>query len=206
MELTVLLKSGGITIIVLAGCSILSLAIIFERIIYFWLRSRVKRPDFIARISAEIQNGRIKHAAEISKNTKTPFGRVAYSGLRLHGYEETVVSGAMERETTIETNKLERYTVITGTIASTAVYIGLFGTVLGIIRAFHDISEAGSGGINVVLNGIAEALVCTAAGLAVAVPAVVFYNYFVKRINNFVIDMELCASEIKDIIFYGLKR
>jgi biopolymer transport protein ExbB/TolQ len=106
----------------------------------------------------------------------------------------------MERSIVIETNMLSRFTTIVGTIGSVAVYIGLFGTVLGIIRAFHDISKTGSGGISVVINGISEALICTAAGLCVAVPAVVAYNYFVKRIDNFVADMELCASETLDLI------
>jgi biopolymer transport protein ExbB/TolQ len=106
----------------------------------------------------------------------------------------------MERAIVIETNLLEKHITIVGTIGSVAVYIGLFGTVLGIIKAFNDISAAGTGGINVVINGIAESLVCTAAGLCVAVPAVVAYNYFIKRIDRFISDMELCASETMDIV------
>lgn len=200
MELTTLLKSGGITLIVLVACSILSFAIIIERTIYFWLKSRVKRADFMPRLNTEIQNGRIKQALEMCKNTKTPFSQVAYSGLKLHGREETIIANAMERTIAIEIDKLERYTNITGTIAGSAVYIGLFGTVLGVMRAFRDIAETGSGGINVVIHGTAQALVTTAAGLIVAIPAVIFYNYFVKRINNFIMDMELCASETKDLL------
>jgi biopolymer transport protein ExbB/TolQ len=106
----------------------------------------------------------------------------------------------MERAITIETVNLERYTSIVGTIGSTAVYIGLFGTVLGIIRAFRDISVSRAAGINVVIGGISEALICTAAGLLVAVPAVIAYNYFVKKIDGFVTDMELCASEANDLL------
>jgi biopolymer transport protein ExbB/TolQ len=106
----------------------------------------------------------------------------------------------MEREITVEVIKLERYTSIVGTIGNTAVYIGLFGTVLGIIRAFHDISSIGAGGINVVIGGVSEALITTATGLSVAVPAVIAFNYFVKRVDGFVNDMELCASEVIDLI------
>jgi biopolymer transport protein ExbB/TolQ len=106
----------------------------------------------------------------------------------------------MERETTIETAKLERYISIVGTIGNTAVYIGLFGTVLGIIRAFHDIAAAGSGGMSIVIGGVAEALVCTAAGLFVAIPAVIIFNYFTRRVGHFVDDMELSASELIDLI------
>ena len=106
----------------------------------------------------------------------------------------------MERKIRIETTKLERYTGIIGTIGNIAVYIGLFGTVLGIIRAFHDISAAGSGGMSIVIGGVAEALVCTAVGLSVAIPAVVFYNFFNRRVERFVNDMELCASELLDLM------
>jgi len=151
-------------------------------------------------IAKELQKGNAKGASDICKNTDTPFSSVVQSGLSLYGHNEVVISNAMEREVTVETVKLERFTSIVGTIGSTAVYIGLFGTVLGIIRAFHDISRSGSGGISIVINGISEALVCTAAGLCVAVPAVIAYNYFVKKVDSFITDMELCTSETMDLL------
>ncbi len=200
MSLFQAIINGGIAIFILFSCSILSLAIIIERYFYYRSRSRVKRRDFMDEISIELKRGHLANALDICENTNTPFSSVVYSGLGLHGHNESVISNAMEREVTIETAKLEQYTSVVGTIASTAVYIGLFGTVLGIIRAFQDISQSGSGGINIVINGIAEALICTAAGLCVAVPAVIAYNYFIKRIDSFVVDMELCVSETMDLI------
>jgi biopolymer transport protein ExbB/TolQ len=77
---------------------------------------------------------------------------------------------------------------------------GLFGTVLGIIRAFHDIAAAGAGGMSIVIGGVAEALVCTATGLFVAIPAVIAFNYFARKVELFTNDMELCASELIDLI------
>ena len=204
MGLWTLFKSGGATIFVLILCSIVSLAIILERIFYYRKRSRVKRVEFMLSIMPEIEKGNIRKAIEICEEADTPFSRVVQSGLNLYGHNEIVVSNTMEREITIETNKLEQFISIIGTLGSTAVYIGLFGTVLGIIRAFRDISSSGSGGINVVINGIAEALVCTAAGLAVAVPAVIAYNYFVKKIDTFITDMELCTSQTMDLV--GIKQ
>ncbi|MDD5165833.1 MAG: MotA/TolQ/ExbB proton channel family protein [Candidatus Omnitrophica bacterium] len=198
MNLWQLLQVGGFTMYILLSCSILSLAIILERFIYYRLRSRVPRVGFMALIQEALEKGNVKRALEICKDTNTPFSSVVHSGLTLYGHNEVVISNAMEREVTIETVKLERLTSIVGTIGSTAVYIGLFGTVLGIIRAFHDISKTGSGGISVVINGISEALVCTAAGLCVAVPAVIAYNYFVKKVDSFITDMELSASEVMD--------
>jgi len=199
-SLWVVIQMGGIAMFVLLSCSVISLAVIFERIIYFRKRSRVKRTDFMQGIKQEITNSRIPRAIENCRKTDTPFSKVALSGLNLAGHHEKTISEAMEREIIIETIQLERYTAIVGTIGSTAVYIGLFGTVLGIIRAFRDISTAGAGGINVVIQGISEALVSTAAGLLVAIPAVITYNFFIRRIDNFVADMELVASELMDIL------
>jgi biopolymer transport protein ExbB/TolQ len=107
---------------------------------------------------------------------------------------------AMEREILIETVMLERYTSIVGVIGNVAVYIGLFGTVLGIVNAFHNIASEATGGLGAVMAGVAEALICTATGLLVAVPAVVVYNYFVRRVDGFVVDMEYCSSELNDLM------
>ncbi len=205
MPLWKIINTGGFTIYILLFCSILSLAIIFERFVYYKKRSKIKRTDFMSNIKAELQKSNIKSALKVCYDTDTPFSAVVRVGLNLYGHSEVVISNTMEREISIETTKLERFTSIVGTLGSTAVYIGLFGTVLGIIRAFRDISVSGSGGLSVVINGISEALICTAAGLAVAVPAVIAYNYFIKKIDNFVVDMELCASEVMDLITFKQK-
>ncbi|MFA5063273.1 MAG: MotA/TolQ/ExbB proton channel family protein [Candidatus Omnitrophota bacterium] len=204
MTIWQMLKSGGLTIYILLACSILSLAIIMERYFYYRKRSRIKRKDFMTKISMDLEKGNTVKALDTCKNTDTPFSSVVYAGLNLAGHNEMLISNTMERETAIETVKLEKYTSIVGTIGGTAVYIGLFGTVLGIIRAFHDISVAGSGGIGVVISGISESLACTAMGLCVAVPAVIAYNYFSKKIDNFITDMELCASQTLDLL--AIKR
>lgn len=195
-----ILRVGGFTMYILLFCSFLSVMIILERILYYRRLSRTDRREFMVMIGRSLKSGRIDAARVICQNTKAPFSQVVFSGLELHGRPEKEMSNAMEREITIETSDLERYIGIVGTIGNTAVYIGLFGTVLGIIRAFHDISVAGAGGMSIVIGGVAEALVCTAAGLAVAIPAVIAYNYFSKRVERFIDDMELCASELLDFI------
>ncbi len=197
----VIFQTGGIAMYVLLLCSVISLAVMLERFIYYRKRSRIKRADFIARLKPELKKNNFNSSLAICQSTDAPFSQVARAGLLLHGSNERIISQAMEREITIETIKLERFTSIVGTIGSTAVYIGLFGTVIGIIRAFHDISLASSGGINVVIAGISEALVSTATGLAVAIPAVVGYNFFIRKIDNFVADMEVCASELIDLLY-----
>jgi biopolymer transport protein ExbB/TolQ len=154
----------------------------------------------MSNIRRELKKGNIDNALAICKKSNTPYSDVVHAGLSFAKHSEKEISNNMERTIIIETNLLEQYTTVVGTIGSIAVYIGLFGTVLGIIKAFNDIAVSGSGGINVVISGIAESLVCTAAGLCVAVPAVVMYNYFIKRIDNFITDMELCASETMDLV------
>lgn len=195
-----IIHSGGFTMYVLILCSIISIAVIIERILYFQRRSRVARVDLIDHVRQHLNRSHVTSALDICRNTDTPCARVAMAGLMLNGHDEKVISNAMEREITVETIKLERFTSIVATIGGTAVYIGLFGTVLGIMHAFGDIAKAGSGGMDVVTTGIAEALICTATGLLVAIPAVVAYNYFMRTIDNFVVDMELTASELLDFI------
>jgi biopolymer transport protein ExbB/TolQ len=194
-----ILQIGGFTMYILLFCSFLSITILLERIFYYRKRSRTKRSEFMTGMKRALKSGNIERAMEICKDTDAPFSNVIYSGLKLHDHHEKEISNAMEREITVETTKLERFTSIVGTIGNTAVYIGLFGTVLGIIRAFHDIAAAGAGGMSIVIGGVAEALVCTAMGLLVAVPAVIAFNYFIKRVEHFINDMELCASEFIDL-------
>jgi biopolymer transport protein ExbB len=198
-----IIQTGGFTMYILLFCSFLSVTILLERIIYYRKLSRTKRVEFMTRIKRALGSGNIERAMEICQETYTPFSNVIYSGLELHDRHEKEISNAMEREITVETTKLERYIGIVGTIGNTAVYIGLFGTVLGIIRAFHDIASAGAGGMSIVIGGVAEALVCTATGLLVAVPSVIAFNYFTKRVEHFINDMELCASEFMDLVGRG---
>ena len=201
-----ILQTGGFTMYILLFCSFLSLTILLERILYYRKLSKTKRAEFMTRIKRAFKSGDIEKALEVCNETTAPFAHVIYSGLELHQQQEKGISNAMDREITVETTKLERFTGIVGTIGNTAVYIGLFGTVLGIIRAFHDIATTGAGGMSIVIGGVAEALVCTAMGLLVAVPAVIAFNYFTKKVEHLIDDMELCASELMDLIGGGKTR
>jgi len=195
-----IISAGGFTIYLLILCSIISIAVIIERVVYYHRRSQFSRIEVLTRIRKELNRGEVHMAIGLCKNIDTPVARVALAGLNLHGHDEKLIANAMEREITVETIKLERFIGIVGSIGGTAVYIGLLGTVIGIMRAFSDISKAGSGGMDVVTVGIAEALVCTAAGLLVAIPAVLSFNWFTRKIDNFVVDMELAASELVDLM------
>ncbi len=192
--------SGGFVMLVLVLCSILSIAIILEKVLYFYRRSRVSRAAFMQALQEQLGKEDLKKAIMLCQEAQMPFAAVVGVGLNSSHSGEKEMTEAMERQIVIEISDLERRTSIVGTIGSTAVYIGLFGTVWGIIETFQDIYQAGSSGISVVIHGISEALVCTAAGLFVAIPAIIAYNYFIKRINGFVTDMELCASETSSLL------
>ncbi len=194
------IQIGGPVMYLLILCSIVSVGIMFERFLYYRKRSRISRSAFMDSLKRELIKGDQRKALAICQETSAPFAAVAAAGFNASHLDEKDLDEACEREIIIQSSLLERFTSIVGTIGSITVYIGLLGTVWGIIKTFQDIAKAGSGGINVVIGGISEALVCTAAGLMVAIPAVVAYNYFLRRINDFVIDMELCASEIVSLI------
>ena len=200
MNIWQLIKVGGFTMVVLLVSSVLSIAIILERLIAYRLKSKIKRKDFMLKIRQELKKRKLDPAIEICKNANAPFAQVVYAGLSFFDCSEKEISNNMERQVIIETIILERLTPIIGTIGSIAVYIGLLGTILGILRAFHDVSITGSGGISVIIGGISEALSTTAAGLCIAVPAISAYNYFMKKIEDFIKDMELAASETMDLI------
>ncbi len=193
------IKIGGSVMYFLIACSVLSVAIIVERLLYYRGRAKYSRVDLMRAVRQCLMGGDIHGALGVCRESPSPYSSIVAAGLDAAKLDSKQVSDAMEREIIIETASLEERTGIVGTIGSTAVYVGLLGTVWGIIKTFRDISSLGSGGINVVIGGISEALVCTAAGLIVAIPAVMAYNYFVKRISAFVTDMELCASELRSI-------
>jgi biopolymer transport protein ExbB/TolQ len=200
MNIWQLLATGGVTVYVLLLLSVVSLSIIIERVIYYIHCSRVHRETLMGLVSAALEKNDISGAREACVAANFPGGRVVEAGLKRKGACVQELENAMDRQVTIEISRMERRISIVGTIGSTAVYIGLFGTVLGIIKAFQDIADKGTGGVSVVINGIAEALICTAVGLCVAVPAVIAYNYFIKRIEDLERDMEICASEVVDLL------
>ncbi len=206
MNIWQLIKMGGFTMVVLLGCSVLSIAIILERFIAYRIKSRIKRKDFMLHLRQELKKTGVKSALELCKTSEAPFVQVVNAGLSFLDCSEKEISNNMERQIIIETVTLERFTPVIGTIGSISVYIGLLGTILGILRAFHDVSVAGSGGLSVIIGGISEALSTTAAGLCIAVPAIAAYNYFMKKIEDFIKDMELAASETMDLISAVKKR
>lgn len=196
-----ILQMGGYTMTVLLICSITSLSFILERVFHIKRKTRVKRPDFMSKIKSNIDSNSLQGAVAYAGTVISPLARVVQAGLFLYGKSDEKMTNAMDRQMSIEIKELERFTGILGSIGSTVVYIGLFGTVIGIIRAFQDIAlSAGSGTGITVIAGIAEALITTATGILVAVPTVFAYNTLMNRIDIISTDMEICASETLDLL------
>lgn len=192
---------GGWTLFLLFLISIVSLSIMILKIVEFKRKSKVKADVLLVKVKNSLKEGSINNVANYCKLVNSPVSNTILAGLvRFSETGSSNIEDAMKRTISKETVKLERYTTALATIGAVSVYIGLFGTVLGIIRSFHDISLAGSGGISVVIGGVSEALVATAAGLCVAIPAVAAYNFFAREVDKFVVDMECTITALKEIL------
>ena len=201
-----ILALGGWTLYLLFAISILSVSIIILKIIEFKRKSKIKTDKLLSKVKNSLMKGSVTGILDYCMLLNTPVSNTIIAGLvRFSEFGDSNVEESMKRAITKETVKLEKYTTVLATIGAVSVYIGLFGTVLGIIRSFHDISLAGSGGISVVIGGVSESLIATAAGLSVAIPAVAAYNFFTKAIDNFVVEMEYCISAVKEILDMAIK-
>jgi biopolymer transport protein ExbB len=196
-----ILNMGGVTLYILLCCSILSVAIICYKIFEFWSKSRVTRVEFIKKLTNYVKDGKLDEAVDYCNSVNSPMAAVSKVGILAFKEKGERVGEAMDREIMIQAVQLETFTTILATLGSMTVYIGLFGTVLGIISAFHNISAVGAGGITVIIGGVSEALMATAAGLSVAVPASAAYNFIAKKIDKFVIQMEYCISALEEVLF-----
>jgi len=201
-----ILSIGGWTLYLLFAISILSVSIIILKIIEFKMKSKTNVDELLLKVKNSLMKGSVTGIVDYCKLLNTPVANTITAGLvRFSEAGDSNIEETMKRTITKETVKLEKYTTILATIGAVSVYIGLFGTVLGIIRSFHDISLAGSGGISVVIGGVSESLIATAAGLCVAIPAVAAYNFFTKAIDNFVLKMEYTISALKETLDLVIK-
>jgi len=192
---------GGWVMYVLLACSVMSVGVFIGKEFEFWKKSRPSRIRVMKDIRTFLEKKDIANALKYCRTLSfNPLCNIVAAGLEFYGKNLREIEDAVNREITVEITKLEKGTTIVGTIANVAVYIGLFGTVLGIVNAFHSISIAGTTGLNVVIGGVAEALLNTAMGLGVAIPAVVFFNLIMKQIKTVTREMDSTASELMTIL------
>ena len=197
---------------VLVFMSMWSFGVAIERI-YTFMQARNQSKVYAPQVAKHLKDGRLKDAIAVSSSKNYRYShlaKVVLAGLQEYQFQQEA-GGGLSREDLVDTvrRSIQRASALTAndlkkgvsslaTIGSTAPFVGLLGTVIGVINAFQGIAATGSGGIGAVSAGISEALVETALGLVVAIPAVWFYNYLTSRIEYFNVEMDNSSSELVD--------
>ncbi len=189
-----LIRQGGISLIPLGICSILVIAITLER---WWTFSRVKQltSDVLNKVNNLIIAGNNTEAAKLLDEINSPFARILQSPLSMNAKKSAAISDCMTMACDDEVANLAAPLWLLGTIGNIAPFIGLFGTVLGIMRAFHEIRNQASAGANAVSGGVAEALIATALGLGIGMVAVIANNWCTSWVERFRMKLERFATE-----------
>lgn len=198
--------SGGPVMIPIALCAVIATVIIIERLMLFSSIRKSER-NLLPRIRSSVDKGHFDEAAAICDTSETPVSRLLRTGIAYREYSEMAIKEAVSNQANREIPRLERYLSTLGTIANISTLLGLLGTVTGNIKAFGVLGSMGAMGNPALLAAaIAEALVTTAAGLIVSIPAVIFYNYFIAEVNRMVTEMESSVSDLVLLLGAGKKN
>lgn len=202
-----IVDSASISLWIIAGCSVVALGVAIERGIALWGFAAKARTlaDAVARA---LYRGDLEDARAQCERSGSPAAEVFLAALVASAARGTGrappaperVAAAVERERQQANLRLRRNLWVLGTVGATAPFIGLFGTVVGIMRAFHQMALSGQGGFAVVAAGISEALVATAGGIAVAIQAVVVYNFLNVHVGKLSLQLKLLAEEYLEIV------
>jgi biopolymer transport protein ExbB len=197
------IQKGGPIMYLIILCSILAFAVVLERL-YNLYRARINTKEFMSRISATLKRNKIMEAIEMCNSTPGPISNIMKAGVLKHDRPRSEIREAIEDTGAHEVPRLEKNLGVLATIAHISPLLGLLGTVTGMVRAFQVIQEKATSLYPVnpgdLAGGIWEALITTVAGLSVAIPTFVAYNYLVSRVDGFVLDMEKSASDLLNIL------
>ena len=194
------IEKGGILMYFIACMSILGTTVIIERFFYFILSERNRFDDIRDKFQKYLEENDIKGAIEFLGNSKSASGRVVKDVLAIWTKTKTANITTLEekaRESALsEISRLEKNMWVLSMVAHVTPLLGLLGTVTGMIKAFQAVAIHGTGDAAVLAEGISEALFTTAGGLFVAIPAMIIYNYYNKKIDNTINDMEKASTEV----------
>jgi len=194
-----IIGKGGVIMVIILLLSVVATAIIIERFLFF-RRIRVDEEKLINRLKTALQKHHYDEALDICENNPSPIANLMKVGIENRGFSQSEIKDAILSAANLEIPHLERYLTSLGTIAHISPLLGLLGTVTGNIKAFGVLGSFGAavGDPSLLANGIAEALLTTAAGIMVAVPTVAFYNFLVNKVNHIIIRLE---NRVNDLVF-----
>jgi biopolymer transport protein ExbB len=195
-----LFVKGGVIMWPILACSIIALTIAIERFLLL-RRVTIDTREFMDTIRTVLRQNRVQEALDICEETQGPIARIVKAGILRHNRSREEIREAIDDAGHLEIPRLERYLSTLATCVSIAPLLGLLGTVQGMIKCFATI-EHRQGQVNPsdLAEGIANALITTFAGLTVAIPVLVVYNYFVTRVENMILEMEVSSSELVDLL------
>ena len=196
-----LMRQGGWDMWLLLLISVVGLAVAIERLVFFAAQHGDTK-GLLRQIGQKIAADDLNGAVVICQKQKGMLPRILEFGLRRGEKNRADITDALSIALMEHLNALERNLAIIGTIAVIAPFVGLFGTVVGIIKAFQDIALKGNSTPAVVAAGVSEALITTATGLIIAVIAVVFFNYFKSRIKNYNQEMIVAANQLAEMLHF----
>ena len=200
MELFSIFLKGGIIMWFILACSIIGLTVIIDRYIVV-RRAKINVPAFMVRIRGMLKKKDISGAISYCMEEKSPVANIIRKGLTKYKLGHERVKEAIENAGRQEISRLEKGLAVLASISGIAPLLGFLGTVTGMITAFMTIEDlAGSANPSDLAGGIWEALLTTAFGLIVGIPALAFYNYFISAVKKLVGDMETVANDVVDII------
>ena len=193
---------GGIMMYPLFLASVLALAIIINKL-QVLSRAKTGERELMGRIKGLVDQKRIEQAVAVCNNSKGPVASILKAGLSQYDKGQKAMEDAFETQASEEVPRLESYLPALATIAAVSTLMGFTGTVTGMIRAFDSIAAASATSPAIVASGISEALITTATGLLIAIPTLLFYRYFVHRVDRFVSEVERYCRELIRILIPG---
>jgi biopolymer transport protein ExbB len=194
-----LIKAGGWVMWPIILCSVAALAIIGERL-WSLQRKYVCPPGLLPQVQQWLERGELDTARIALVSASSPMGQVVAAGLLNRHHSREIIKESLEDAGRHVSPELERYLRTLGTIANIAPFLGLLGTVLGMIEMFSGIGSRGIGDPSIVAAGISQALIATASGLAVAIPSIMFYRFFRGKVNELLLEMEQQALKLVEIL------
>lgn len=194
-----LVKAGGWLMLPIIICSILVVAICAERL---WTLNpkKLAPPGLLKATWTWIQNGEMTMARIKALRRSSPLGEVMAAGLLSSAQGREVMKESIQEAASHVIHQMERNLSALGTIAAVAPLLGLLGTVIGMIKVFTNIMIQGTGNASVLAGGISEALITTASGMAIAIPALIMHRFFQRRIDGIVVEMEQQSIRLVDAL------